>query len=227
MESRRYNVIELRNYLNVPGKRDEFINYFNAHFIGSQQELGGDILGEYRIAEAPDRFVWIRGFENMAERSRFLPAFYYGDTWNKFGAGANAMMLEWHHVHLLKPAFNDQTAHPFKSADADSIVVIDFYTAQQRMLNELVDFFNIHCLARMKESMKVEGSYWVSEMGENDFPRLPVIQDDHLFVSMINCKDLLAYDKISKELFSDDRTMRQLQQMIARQERVILYPAIP
>ena len=83
------NTIELRNYLLKPGTRDKFIQYFKDHFIESQNALGAYTLGLFNIKGEDDRFFWIRGFDSMQERSRFLPAFYGGEVWKEFGPAAN------------------------------------------------------------------------------------------------------------------------------------------
>ena len=62
------NTFELRNYLIQPGQRDHFIDYFEAHFIGSQQAVGMHVLGQFRMMGEPDRFVWLRGFTDRAAR---------------------------------------------------------------------------------------------------------------------------------------------------------------
>lgn len=40
-KSQNLKVIELRNYLIKPRMRDRFIDYFENHFLDSQEELGG------------------------------------------------------------------------------------------------------------------------------------------------------------------------------------------
>lgn len=122
-------VIELRNYLLKSGRRDQFIEYFENHFIDSQNELGDYSLRQFRIKDIEDRFFWIRGFENMDTRSKFLPAFYGGAVWKEFGPAANDMMLEWHTVYLLKPLPGDKNINSDVFAGKKGITVIDNYTA--------------------------------------------------------------------------------------------------
>src|SRR5262249_31256577 len=99
----RLKVIELRNYLLKPGVRERFTNYFEDHFIDSQDSLHGFVLGQFRIKGDDDRFFWIRGFEDMSTRLDFLRKFYeQGKVWKQFGSGANEMMLDSDHVFLLK-----------------------------------------------------------------------------------------------------------------------------
>jgi len=116
-------VIELRNYLIKPNTRDRFIEYFKRHFVESQNASGGFVLGTFRIKTEAQRFFWIRGFSEMNSRSRFLPEFYGGEVWKAFGAQANEMMLEWHHVHLLKPLGEIKAKDFFTGKN---VTIIDF-----------------------------------------------------------------------------------------------------
>ncbi|MGW5696152.1 NIPSNAP family protein, partial [Streptomyces asiaticus] len=68
-------VIELRQYTLRPGRRDELIELFDREFIETQEETGMLVLGQFRDLDEPDRFVWLRGFEDMAVRHDALTAF--------------------------------------------------------------------------------------------------------------------------------------------------------
>lgn len=86
----KLKVIELRNYLLRPGTRERFTDYFERHFIDSQDILGGYVLGQFRIQGDDDKFFWIRGFEDMQSRLVFLHGFYeQGQVWKEFGSDAN------------------------------------------------------------------------------------------------------------------------------------------
>ncbi|MGZ8538995.1 MAG: hypothetical protein ACXWV6_00005, partial [Chitinophagaceae bacterium] len=132
------NVAELRNYLLKPGTRDSFIEYFKEHFVASQQELGANIPGLVSIKGEADRFFWVRGFDSMRERSRFLPGFYGGEIWKEFGPAANDMMLEWHDVHLIKPLANNNNSF----VQEKELFVIDYYRARDKQLTGLIELFN-------------------------------------------------------------------------------------
>ena len=69
-------VIELRDYLIRDGMTRDFVRYFEEHFLFSQRETGMHVLGQFEVVDAPSRFVWIRGFEDMATRRRGLERFY-------------------------------------------------------------------------------------------------------------------------------------------------------
>jgi len=85
-------VLELRNYVTKPGQRDKFISYFEANFIDSQNAIGGYILGQFRVKDADDNFFWMRGFKDMASRSRYLPEFYRGPFWKQRRDYVNEML---------------------------------------------------------------------------------------------------------------------------------------
>ena len=75
------NVIEIRHYVQQEGQRQNFIDYFEEHFIVSQEEQGMAILGQLRVIDKPNETVWVRAFENMQSRSRGLKGFYFGPVW--------------------------------------------------------------------------------------------------------------------------------------------------
>ncbi|WP_432012154.1 NIPSNAP family protein [Streptomyces cucumeris] len=96
-------VIELRQYTLRHGRRDELIELFDAEFVETQEETGMAVLGQFRDLDDPDRFVWLRGFPDMAVRQRALTAFYGGPVWAEHGPRANATMLDSDDVLLLRP----------------------------------------------------------------------------------------------------------------------------
>lgn len=172
--------LEIRNYLLKPGMRERFIEYFESHFIDSQNVLGGYVLGQFRVKGEQDKFLWMRGFEDMRARFAFLRSFYEeGATWKEFGAGANQMMVDSDNVHLLK-SLNQESFNGSHMGKEMDILVIDFYRAKEQRFDALVDIFQKDYLP----SLVNKPTLWISEMTTNDFPRLPVIQDRNLLVAI-------------------------------------------
>lgn len=215
-------VLELRNYLMKNGQRDRFIAYFEKHFIHSQEVLGGYPLGQFRIKDVSNRFFWIRGFSNIQSRSQFLPAFYGGDHWAGFGPEANAMMLEWHQVHLLR------SLKPFSSdafAKKKGLVLIDYYYAKEGQLDALLDFLQTSYFPLLRSTGIDEPSLWISEMAENDFPRLPVIQQPNLLVSITDFNSEKEFnDKQEQVHFSSFGSKSKLIDLLQFRENLLLYP---
>jgi hypothetical protein len=76
---------------------------FEDRFVEGQEGVGMKILGQFRDARDPNRFVWMRSFPDMASRARALDAFYSGPMWKKDRDAANATMVDASDVLLLKP----------------------------------------------------------------------------------------------------------------------------
>src|SRR5204863_6636074 len=87
-------IVELRQYTLHRGKRDVLIDLFDREFIEPQETLGMNILGQFRDLDDPDRFVWLRGFRDMASRAAALQAFYGGPVWKAHRETANATMID-------------------------------------------------------------------------------------------------------------------------------------
>lgn len=216
------NIIELRNYLLKPGTRDKFAKYFKDHFIGSQNLLGAYTPGQFGVKGEADRFFWIRGFNSMQDRSQFLPAFYGGEVWKGFGPAANEMMLEWHNVHLLKPVTGDTIDFVKKQ----ELLVIDYYAAVDSQPDQLVDLFG-QAYIPLYQSYGINNvSLWVSEMSGNDFPRLPVYQQENLLVVITGYNDEAEYESVLDRFnYSGGKLVNKRVELIKTRDTLVLYPA--
>src|SRR5207244_10975876 len=86
-------VVELRQYTLHPGRRDELIALFEREFVETQEAAGMAVLGTFRDLDDEDRFVWLRGFGDMASRPAALAAFYGGPACEQARQAATAMMM--------------------------------------------------------------------------------------------------------------------------------------
>src|SRR5436190_23697235 len=78
-------VVELRQYTLHPGMRDTLIELFDREFVESQEALGMKIIGQFRDADNPNRFVWLRGFRDMPSRAQALKDFYGLESTSRSG----------------------------------------------------------------------------------------------------------------------------------------------
>lgn len=225
-------VIELRNYIMKPGRRDTFINLFERNFVESQDTLNGHILGRYRVGGQADHFCWIRGFENMGARSKFLPTFYHGPVWKQYHNTANSMLANNDNVYLLKPM--DCHGDSLVSARSVSsrilkpkkgITVVQFYIANSK-LPHLLKLFSRGYLDQMQKSGFADFSLWKSEMQQNDFPQLPVFQDKNLLVIISffsnEREHLAAVQKLESGLTPDQHA--DFDDTVTLKNTWILYP---
>lgn len=222
-------VLELRNYVTKPGQRDKFISYFETNFIDSQNALGGYILGQFRVQAADDNFFWMRGFNDMASRSRYLPEFYRGAFWKQHRSDANAMLINNDNVYLLKPLSlsedqPDTAVNSNEFGKRKGLVVIDYYVANTR-LKELIEYFKSKYLPFLK-GHDVSTTSWVSELTENDFPGLPVFQDKNLLVTITTFKNEAEYQLKLKQMNADSnqKLLTELREIVTTRATVILHP---
>jgi hypothetical protein len=68
-------ILELRQYTLHPGRRDDLIELFDREFVETQEAVGIQVIGQFRDLDKPDRFVWLRGFNDMPGRAQSLTAF--------------------------------------------------------------------------------------------------------------------------------------------------------
>lgn len=223
-------VLELRNYVTRPGQRDRFISYFETNFVDSQNALGGYILGQFRVEGAEDNFFWMRGFNDMASRSRYLPAFYRGPFWKQHRDAANEMLLNNDNVYLLNPlSLSGETAEAAVSSDEfgkkKGLVVVDYFIANTR-LKELIEFFRSTYLPFLKTSGTPEATAWVSELAENNFPALPVFQDKNLLVTITPYKDEAEYRRNLRRINAgpNRKILTGLREILTTKTTLVLYP---
>lgn len=194
-------VVELRRYTLHPHKRDVLIDLFDREFVETQEALGMAVIGQFRDIDAPDRFVWLRGFADMATRLQGLSAFYGGPVWQQHRNAANATMIDSDNVLLLRPAWQG-AGLPFEPArraaqgavaiPAGLIVATIVYLnapAAQALLGA--------CRARLAAAMTRGGvlaqGWYVTEPSENNFPRLPVRENEPVLVNVAVFADAASF----------------------------------
>jgi hypothetical protein len=208
----RLQVVELRNYRLVEGAPHDFARYFEEHFLFSQREHGMHVLGQFEVVDHPDRFLWIRGFQDMAARLRGLSGFYGGPFWLGRRAEANAMIRDHEDVHLLRPlggiegltsglALEARAMEPAGSVPADGgLVVADFYRSDRHAHGALVQGFE----QRLRPALVEQGhqilGHFVAELAPNDYPRLPVTQDPGLLLVLSAYRDRSHQLGLGREL---------------------------
>jgi hypothetical protein len=95
-------LFELRNYTLQPAMTEQFIDYFEEHFLRAQQDHHMHIIGQFRVIGEPDHFVWLRGYTDMDTRLAGLKGFYGSAYWKQRRNATNAMLIDSSHVHLLR-----------------------------------------------------------------------------------------------------------------------------
>jgi NIPSNAP len=181
-------IVELRRYALKPGARDALIELFDREFVESQEDVGMQLLGQFRDLDDPDSFVWMRGFRDMPSRKRALEAFYSGPVWKEHGPAANATMLDVSNVLLLRPLSElelDAAGRPppRRTDPQPGLVVTTIYPLATAGADFHAFFRSELEPALGKAGIRVLATY-VTEHSENTFPRLPVREDENVFLWM-------------------------------------------
>jgi len=74
-------IVEVRTYKIKPGRRDEFIRFFESRSVPALRAHGMDILGPLLDLENPDTFVFLRSFPSLEAREEMKSVFYDGPVW--------------------------------------------------------------------------------------------------------------------------------------------------
>jgi len=202
------NVVELRRYLLHPGRREDLIAVFDRHFVESQEDCGMAVLGQFRDLDRPDDFVWLRGFADMESRKEGLAAFYGGPVWAEHGEKANATMQRFDDVLLLKPADGaagfalEGATRPTPDArqkTASLFTIFTFPLAPWRA-NAFPAYFSETLLPVLTAAGAPAGARFVTEESENTFPRLPVRENERVFVWIARFEDEAAHRAFSSRL---------------------------
>jgi quinol monooxygenase YgiN len=178
-----YPIVELRQYTLHPGKRDELIELFDREFIETQEDAGMAVLGQFRDLRNPDRFVWLRGFADMPSRAAALGAFYGGPAWAAHSDQANATMIDFDDVLLLRPLGDGFPLPPSRGAELPE----SRFLATLHFADAPFDTYPATDLPPL--------AAFTTAYEENTFPALPLRLGVHAFVWFARFNDQAALDK--------------------------------
>jgi quinol monooxygenase YgiN len=181
-------VLELRQYTLHPGRRDDLIDLFDREFVESQEGLGIRLYGQFRDLDDEDRFVWVRGFADMAARAEALGAFYGGPVWRANRDAANATMIDSDDVLLLRSAAPergfDLAGRTRPPADATerprSLVTVTLYHLPPGG-DDFAELFLTEAVPLLVEAGATPLACLRTEHAENNFPALPVRAGENVF----------------------------------------------
>jgi hypothetical protein len=194
-------VVELRQYTLQPGQRDVLIELFEREFIETQEAVGMHVIGHFRDLDAPDRYVWLRGFPSMEARRDALQAFYSGPAWQRHRDAANATMLDSDDVLLLRPVRADTglapaaAARPAIGATApDGALCIGVCALDAPAEQGFAARFDQVLLPLLREHGAEVVARYFTDASENTFPRLPVREGARVLVWLARFDDVAALD---------------------------------
>jgi hypothetical protein len=85
---------EIRRYQSQPGRREEWVRYMEDVVIPFQASKGITVTASFVDEEDADGYVWIRRFEDEAQRVAQYAAVYEDDRWkNEIGPVVYGLLI--------------------------------------------------------------------------------------------------------------------------------------
>lgn len=199
-------IVELRQYMLHPGKRDELIDLFDREFVEPQEAVGMTVMGQFRDLDDPDRFIWLRGFRDMQTRAKGLAAFYGGPVWQKHrGGAANTTMIDSDNVLLLCPAWpGSEIGVDIRQRDisnkgkASGLLDASIFYLKESASADLLKFCREHMQTALIEQGARQVAWYVTEPSPNNFPKLPVRENEIVLVGFAMFDDAASFEKFSR-----------------------------
>ena len=223
VSSRCCPVVELRQYVLHPGMRDALVTLFDRELVESQEELGIQVIAQFRDVDRPDVFTWLRGFPDMAARAAALEAFYGGPVWARHRDAANATMIAFDNVRLLRPvhpttgiAMSEERPPVDATAIAPGLVVATILTLAAPAAEGFGEWFGAIVAPQLVASGARPMAALETEPSPNTFPRLPVREGEHAFVWLARFDDVAAHDRHAAALAASRRWSGEIRPELER-----------
>ncbi|WP_243704633.1 NIPSNAP family protein [Micromonospora sp. KC723] len=217
--------MELRQYTLRPGRRDVLIDLFDREFVEPQEAAGMTVLGQFRDLDDPDRFVWLRGFDDMPRRAEALASFYGGPVWQAHRDEANATMIDSDDVLLLRPAstrggfpvpVDARPARDSASVSPPSLLLATIWHGVGPFDTTFVEFFERRVRPVLAESGGAPLAYLQSAHFPNTFPALPVRAGEEVFVWFARFADEGRSDEYLDRLQRSERWSEEVLPALTR-----------
>jgi hypothetical protein len=201
------NFVELRIYPVQEGRQERFLEFFEEHYLESQEVLGMRIWGQFRDLDNSGHFVWLRGYDNMEQRLSGLQKFYTSPLWFETGGEAVSMLAgRARHVHFLEPvspedgfaanAMRPLLASEDPAADARGVLVATVFQAEGDV-EPLVESVR----STIAPALEAAGGWHVglfrSSAEPNNFPMLPFIEDEIVVVLFTSFASRERYESVA------------------------------
>lgn len=199
-------IVELRRYTLHPGQRDTLIDLFDRAFVDIQEDLGLRVIGQFRDLDDAERFVWLRGFTDMASRASGLSSFYGGPVWQTHRGAANATMVDSDDVFLLRPAWAgagiDGTglgrAAPGVAATPPGLLDATVFPLRTPASDDLLSLCREVLSPVLRQGGARRIGWYVTECSPNNFPSLPVREGEPVLLGLALFDNAASFDAFAR-----------------------------
>lgn len=225
-----YQVVELRRYTTAPGKRGDFVRYFDSYFPEAFEQLGAMIFGQFVERDDANRVAWLRGFKDIQARPVVNAAFYYGPLWREHRAKVNAILPDSDNVMLMRPLHVGSGITVLPAVDpvlepegARGVVVAQIFPARREQMDAFSSRAEKAFLAYDSQGVRTAGVL-VSLDVPNNFPQLPIRQDGPWLVWLGVAQDNAALQVLSQRMDDAEQAMTEAGGLRGEIERIVMDP---
>jgi hypothetical protein len=225
-----YQVVEFRRYATSPGRRGDFIRYFDAYFPEAFEQLGAMVFGQFAERGDPDRFTWLRGFHDIQARPVVNAAFYYGPLWREHRAKVNAILPDSDNVMLMRPLHPGSgvavlpAVDPVLEPDGAKGVVVAQVFAVEKGREEAFAARAERAFAGYEGDGVRAAGVLVSLDVPNNFPQLPIREDGPWLAWLGVCRDDAALRNLASRLDAAERELAEGDDLRGSAERIVMDP---
>jgi hypothetical protein len=224
-------IVELRQYMLHPQRFDAFARLFEDDFVDPLEAAGMTVIGQFRDLDDPNRFVWLRGFRDMAARAESLEAFYGGPVWKARRDEANANFTDTDNVLLLRPAMDNggvdlgglvraaTGARGARASEDRGLVVVTVYSLDTASAHAFPAFFEQQLRPALAHGGVVVAAAFQTETSPNNFPRLPVREGERVFVWIARFTNRQRGDAALRDLTQSARWKEQVMPELERRAK--------
>ena len=225
-----FQVVELRRYTTAPGKRGDFVRYFDSYFPEAFEQLGAMIFGQFVERDDANRVVWLRGFKDIQARPVVNAAFYYGPLWREHRAKVNAILPDSDNVMLMRPLHAERGITVLPAVDpvrepegARGIVVAQIFPVEKEQMEAFSSRAEKAFLAYDSQGVRTAGVL-VSLDVPNNFPQLPIRQDGPWLAWLGLAQDDAALRVLSQRMDEVEQAMTEADGLRGSIERIVMDP---
>jgi hypothetical protein len=224
-----FDVIELRRYPIAPGKRPEFVKYYEAWFPAAFEQLGVLVFGQFFERGARNNFTWIRGFHTIQDHAIANAEFYYGPVWREHKALVNSLLPGIDDNVLELHALSAQTGVPALPAvdpvaepkGARGVVVAEIYAVKKGDMQRF-SARAMHVFSRYDVPGVRPAGVLVTLEGPNNFPLLPFRTDGPYLVALHILRDQSVLEKTFDPLLTSAKKELEASGMLRRAPEVLV-----
>lgn len=181
-------IVELLSQRFPTGDRDRMVALFERQVADVQEALGVSVVGSFTVVGQPDRFIWMRGFSDMAARRTVLGLPNSGAGWPLRPDPQIALPAPGDEVHLVRAVTPQSGVSGLRRLPRiGETVAAQPYTLviSEVRYQEWIGSFHLWSRLFLRKAGADPLASFATLEQFNDLPSVPVSQDRTMHVALI------------------------------------------